>query len=210
MELSDQEALTRVAGTPHHQGVIADTVPFPYAELVDVLQRTPRLLVVGDQIQDPHNLGAVLRTAEAVGAGGLIVPKDGSVPVTPVVEASAAGAAARVAVCRVTNIARTLETLKQHGYWSIGLVPKGGVDLYDLDVPERAVVVIGGEAGMRPLVAKRCDFAVSIPMFGQIESLNASVAAAIVLYELVRKWGRAAGTPRGTPNGAEKEGASSP
>jgi 23S rRNA (guanosine2251-2'-O)-methyltransferase len=158
-------------------------------ELDRLIERMPRLLVMADQMQDPHNLGALLRTAEAAGAGGVIIPKDGSVAITATVEAAAAGAAALVPVCRVTNAVRTLQTLKEHGYWSIGLIPRHGTDLYQLECPDRVVVVVGGETGMRPLVAKHCDFATSIPMFGQVESLNASVAAAIVLYELRRRWG---------------------
>ena len=92
-------------------------------------------------------------------------------------------------MCRVTNAVRTLQILKERGYWSIGLIPRRGTDLYQLECPDRVVVVVGGETGMRPLVAKHCDFATSIPMFGQVESLNASVAVAIVLYELRRRWG---------------------
>lgn len=186
--VATDEILTRCAGTRHHQGIVAETGAFPYADLDQVLQAKARLLVLADQLQDPHNLGALLRTAAAVGAGAVIIPKDGSAMVTPAVEAAAAGAAAIVPVCRVTNAARALEMAKRNSYWSIGLVPSRGIDVYDLEAPERALVVLGGETGMRPLVAKGCDFVVSIPMHGPIESLNASVAAAIVLYELLRKW----------------------
>jgi 23S rRNA (guanosine2251-2'-O)-methyltransferase len=184
-----EDMLTRLAGTSRHQGVVATALPFPYVELEHALTQTPRLLIVADQIQDPHNLGALIRTAAAAGAGAVILPKDGSVPVTPTVEAAAAGAAAFVPVCRVTNAVRALRTLKGSGYWAVGLTPSRGIDLYQFDPPERVVVVIGGETGMRPLVERHCDFAVSIPMFGSVESLNASVAAAIVLYELRRRWG---------------------
>jgi len=186
---SDPQTLTALAGTARHQGVVAPVAPFPYAELDRLIERMPRLLVMADQMQDPHNLGALLRTAEAAGAGGVIIPKDGSVAITATVEAGAAGAAALVPVCRVTNAVRTLQTLKERGYWSIGLIPRHGTDLYQIEYPDRVVVVVGGETGMRPLVVKHCDFVTSIPMFGQVESLNASVAAAIVLYELRRRWG---------------------
>jgi 23S rRNA (guanosine2251-2'-O)-methyltransferase len=186
---SNQPALTALAGTTRHQGIVASAAPFPYLELNRVIERGSRLLVVADQMQDPHNLGALLRTVDAAGAGGVIMPKDGSVPMTATVEAAAAGAAALVPVCRVTNTVRALEMLKEHGYWSVGLIPRSGTDLYELDCPDRVVVVVGGETGMRPLVAKHCDFATSIPMFGGVESLNASVAAAVVLYELRRRWG---------------------
>jgi 23S rRNA (guanosine2251-2'-O)-methyltransferase len=182
------DVLTQLAGTPRHQGLVAATAPFPYADFTQIVSLAPRLLVAADQIQDPHNLGALLRTAEAVGAGGVIIPKDGSVPVTPTVEATAAGAAALVPVCRVTNLVRTLEMLKESGYWSTALVPKGGSDVYAFEPPERLLIVVGGESGIRPLVAKHCDFRVSIPMLGKIESLNASVAAGVMLYEVLRCW----------------------
>lgn len=180
--------LSALAGTGRHQGVVATAKPFPYAELEQIIAGRPSLLVLADQMQDPHNLGAVIRTAEAVGAGAVIVPKDGAVPITATVEAAAAGAAALEPVCRVTNVARTLTTLKQAGYWSMGLAATGSLELYDAEVPRPLVVVVGGEAGMRPLVARQCDFVVAIPMRGQVESLNASVAAAVALYELFRRW----------------------
>jgi 23S rRNA (guanosine2251-2'-O)-methyltransferase len=187
-EACSDETLTRMAGTPRHQGIVATTAPFPYAELEHVIETPARLLVLADQIQDPHNLGAMLRTAEAVGAGAVLIPKDSSVGVTATVEAASAGAAALLPVCRVTNAARALQQLKAGGYWTVGLVAHRGVELYQFDPPDRVVVVVGGETGMRPLVAKHCDFAVSIPMRGRVESLNASVATAIVLYELTRRW----------------------
>ena len=186
-ELCSDETLTRMAGTPRHQGIVATAAPFAYAEIDRLVETPARLLVLADQIQDPHNLGAMLRTAAAVGAGGVIIPQDSSVGVTATVEVAAAGAAAALPVCRVTNAARALQQLKAAGYWTIGLVAHGGVDLYQFNPPERVVVVVGGETGMRPLVAKHCDFAVSIPMRGAVESLNASVAAAVVLYEIVRR-----------------------
>ena len=189
------QQLASLAGTGRHQGVVAIVKPFPYAELDQVVAGRPRLLVVADQIQDPHNLGALIRTAEAVGAGAVILPKDGAVPITAAVEAAAAGAAALEPVCRVINVARTLAALKQSGCWTMALVPSGGLDLYQADLPQPLVVVVGGEAGMRRLVAKQCDVAVSIPMCGKGESLNASVAAAVTLYELFRRW-RTSRAPR--------------
>ena len=188
LRASNEQQLTSLAGTGRHQGVVAIVKPFPYVDLDLVIVRRPRLLVVADQIQDPHNLGALIRTAEAVGAGAVIVPKDGAVSITATVELAAAGAAALEPVCRVTNVARTLTKLKQSGYWSVALIPTGGLDLYQADLPQPLAVVVGGEAGMRPLVGKQSDVAVSIPMRGKIESLNASVAAAVMLYELLRRW----------------------
>lgn len=189
-EARSDETLTRMVGTPRHQGIVATAAPFAYAEIDRLIATAPRLLVLADQIQDPHNLGALLRTAEAVGAGGVLIPKDSSVGVTATVEVAAAGAAAALPVCRITNAARALQQLKVAGYWTIGLVAHGGADLYQFSPPARVVVVVGGETGMRPLVAKHCDFALSIPMRGKVESLNASVAAAVVLYEIVRRWAR--------------------
>ncbi len=187
-EACSDETLTRLAGTPRHQGIVATAAPFPYAALEGVVERRPQLLLLADQIQDPHNLGAIVRTAAAVGAGAVLIPKDSSVGVTATVEVAAAGATALVRICRITNAARALQQLKSTGYWTVGLIARHGVDLYQFDPPERVVVVVGGETGMRPLVAKQCDFAVSIPMHGKLESLNASVATAVVLYELARRW----------------------
>ena len=192
-EACSDETLTRMAGTPRHQGIVATAEPFPYVEVERVIESPPALLVLADRIQDPHNLGAILRTAEAVGAGALLIPKDGSVAVTATVEVAAAGATALIPVCRIVNAARALQRLKEVGYWTVGLIARSGMDLYRFDAPERVVVVVGGETGMRPLVAKHCDFAVSIPMRGKVESLNASVATAVVLYELARRRSGAAG-----------------
>jgi len=187
VQVSGEPQLTSLAGTNRHHGVVAVVRPFPYVDLDQVISRRHQLLVLADQIQDPHNLGALIRTAEAVGAGAVILPKDGAVPITATVEAAAAGAAALEPVCRVTNIARTLLALKRCGYWSMALIPSGGSDLYLAELPQPAVVVVGGEAGLRPLVAAHCDVAVSIPMRGKVESLNASIAAAVALYELFRR-----------------------
>jgi 23S rRNA (guanosine2251-2'-O)-methyltransferase len=186
-EACNDDTLTRMAGTPRHQGIVATAEPFPYADIERVIESQPALLVLADRIQDPHNLGAILRTAEAVGVGAVLIPKDGSVGVTATVEVAAAGAAALVPVGRITNAARALQQLKKVGYWTVGLIARSGIVLYQFDPPERVVVVVGGETGMRPLVAKHCDFGVSIPMRGKVESLNASVATAVVLYELARR-----------------------
>jgi 23S rRNA (guanosine2251-2'-O)-methyltransferase len=189
VETADDKALTMMAGTARHQGVVATSGAFPYVELDHVVANKPDLVVLADQMQDPQNLGALLRTAEAVAAGAVIVPKDGSVPVTAAVEAAAAGAAALVPVCRVTNGARALRSLKGSGYWAAGLAPRDGTDLFQFAPPRPLAVVVGGEAGMRPLVARHCDFLLSIPVLGRIESLNASVAVGVALYHVRRHWG---------------------
>ncbi len=180
--------LAALVGAARHQGVVATAAPFPYATLEEIVATRPNLLMLADQMQDPQNLGALLRTAAAVGSGAVILPKDGAVGVTAVVEAAAAGAAALLPVCRVTNVERCLRTLKESGYWAWGLVPRQGTDLFHADPPQPLVVVVGGESGMRALVAKRCDVLVSIPMWGRVESLNAAVAAAIAVYHVRRRW----------------------
>jgi 23S rRNA (guanosine2251-2'-O)-methyltransferase len=189
VQAADAQRLTSLVGHARHQGVAATCAPFPYADLSAALRSNPQLLVIADRIQDPHNLGALIRTAEAVAAGAVVIPTDGAAPVTAAVEMAAAGATALVPVCRVVNMARSLRLLRKQGYWIVGLVPRSGADLYRFDVPERVAMVVGGEAGMRPLVRAQCDFLVSIPMLGKIESLNASVATAIAVYELRRRWG---------------------
>ncbi len=180
--------LTALAGTRRHQGVVAETSPFPYAALDALLARHPRLLLLADQIQDPQNLGALIRSGDAVGAGGLLLPKDHGVSVTATVEMAAAGAAAFLPVCRVSNVHRALRLLQESGMWVVGLSPRAATSVYDCTLPDRLVLVVGGEAGMRPLVERTCDLVVSIPMQGRVESLNVSVAAAIALFEVRRRW----------------------
>ena len=182
------EQLQELVGNVQHQGIAAVAAPFPYVEVQPLVARQPRLLVLADQLNDPHNLGALLRTAEAGGADAVLLPKDGAVPVTSTVEAVAAGAAARVPVCRVTNVARTVEWLRRQGFWTAGLVPRHGIDLFQWDMQPPLVLVVGGETGIRRLVAERCDVRVSIPMAGRADSLNASVAAAVAIFEILRRW----------------------
>lgn len=187
MEPTERRELVAMVGTARHQGLVAEVAPFPFVSTERVIDSGAAMLVLVDHIQDPHNLGAIMRTAEAVGAGGLLLPEDGAVGVTASVEAGAAGAAARLPVARVKNVARALGQAKAAGYWVVGLTPGGGVDLYTADLPNRVTVVVGGEAGLRPLVAANCDWRVFVPMCKEAESLNASVAAAVVLYELYRR-----------------------
>lgn len=184
----EDAVLARLTGSTAHQGVAARTEPFRYLDLAAVLAPDPALLLVIDQMQDPQNFGALLRTAAACGVAAVIIPRDGAVGVTPAVEKAAAGAVNDVAVCQVVNVRRTLDGLAEQGYWRVGLMPRGGDDLYRKNLPDRLVVVLGGEGGIRPLVAEACDFRVSIPMAGDaIESLNASVAGAVALFELMRR-----------------------
>jgi len=188
IESSSALHLTEIAGTYRHQGLAAWCTAFPYVDIDQVLGLSARLLLVIDQLQDPQNLGAILRSCDAAGVAAVILPKDGTVGITPVVEAAAAGAASSLRVCRVTNLVRTIELLKRHGFWIVGLAAANATSLYDADFPEPIALVLGGESGLRRLVRDSCDMRVSIPMTGEVESLNASVAAAVALYELRRRW----------------------
>jgi 23S rRNA (guanosine2251-2'-O)-methyltransferase len=181
------EELRRLTGTRSHQGVAALADPFRYAELEEILALDPKTFLVLDQIQDPHNLGALIRTGAACGLDAVILPRHGAAPVTPAVERVAMGAVNDIAICRVANISRTLRMLKRHQVWSLGLSPRSGQNLFEFDLPERVAIVLGGEVGLRPLVARTCDFRVAIPLHPQVDSLNASVAGAVAMYEIVRR-----------------------
>jgi 23S rRNA (guanosine2251-2'-O)-methyltransferase len=185
-----RETLDVYAPGLRHQGVIAriDAGEVAGEELLEVPATPDRLLLALDGVQDPHNLGACLRTAEAAGASAVIIPKDRSVGLTPVVRKVAAGAAERVPVVGVTNLVRTLERLKQLGYWVTGLAGEGSEILFDVDLTGPLVLVLGAEGeGLRRLTREHCDRVVHIPMCGRIESLNVSVAAAVSLYEAYRQ-----------------------
>ena len=186
-----RQELDRIASTGAHQGVVAVTSAKQYADLDDLIASKRgqfSLLVVLDGIEDPHNLGAVLRTSEAAGADGVVIPERRAVGVTGTVAKASAGASAHLPIAKVTNIARTLEDLKSKNIWTVGLDERGK-DNYDaIDYKMDCAVVLGAEGkGLHDLVAKKCDFLVSIPMLGQVPSLNVSVAAGIVLYEVVRQ-----------------------
>lgn len=190
----DPEELERLTNGGHHQGVAAELGDFQYAnweKLVgSVRDASTACFVVLDQVQDPHNLGAILRSAAALGVDGVLVPKDRSASVTDAVVRTSAGLAFRVPVCRVTNIARTLAELKEEGFWTVGTVMDGDTDLWDVDFKMKTALVLGGEgSGIRRLVQEGCDFKARIPMADGAESLNVSVAAAIAMYEIRRQLG---------------------
>lgn len=194
----ERQDLDRLAGLPHHQGAVLRLSPFPYASVEEIVARwrdsgRPALLLILDGITDPHNFGAILRSAEAAGCHGVLVPKDRSCPVTSVVEKAAAGALAHLPVGQVVNLSRTLEGLKEEGIWTYGLaVEATSAPLFDADLTGNVALVVGSEgAGLRPLVRRHCDGLLAIPMPGAIGSLNASIAAAVALFEVVRqRWGK--------------------
>ena len=188
----DRRKLDNMSVTHSHQGVIAVAAVREYAEVEDILKAAadrgePPLIVVCDELSDPHNLGAVIRTAECAGAHGVIIPKRRSAGLTAVVAKTSAGAVSYVPVARVANLTACLKELKEAGVWVFGTAADADRAIYDADLKGPAAIVIGSEGnGMSRLVAKNCDFLVSIPMKGQLNSLNASAAAAILLYEAVR------------------------
>ena len=179
-------ALEKLAGSSAHQGVVALGAARTYADLDSVAQA--EMLVVLDGVEDPHNLGAVIRTAHAAGAGAVIIPERRAAGVTDVVAKAAAGALEHLPVVRVTNINRTLEDLKQRGYWIYGLDERGTQTHDQTDFAQRSVLVFGSEGrGLHEQVRKHCDVTVRIPLAGKISSLNVSVAAGVVLFEWRRK-----------------------
>ena len=190
---ADRRKLDGMSRTHAHQGVIALAAVREYATAESLLPSAadrgePPLLVVCDEISDPHNLGAIIRTAECAGAHGVIIPKRRSAGLTAVVGKTSAGAVAYLPVARVPNIAALLKDLKKQGVWVFGTAAEGTTSLYQADLKGPAAIVIGSEGdGMTRLVRENCDFLVSIPMKGRISSLNASAAAAILLYEAVRQ-----------------------
>ena len=187
-----RQKLDEMSQTKNHQGVIAVVSEHEYAEVDDILRSAAEkgekpFIIILDNITDPHNLGAVIRTAECAGAHGVIIPKRRSVGLTAVVGKTSAGALEYMPVARVTNIARTIEELKKHGVW-VACADMDGEDYYDASLDGAIALVIGSEGeGVSRLVKEKCDFTVSIPMYGKISSLNASVAGALLMYEVVRQ-----------------------
>jgi len=179
--------------TKSHQGVIAVVSPYVYAEVEDILnyareRNEQPFIVILDEIYDPHNLGSIIRTADASGAHGIIIPKRRAVGLTPTVAKASAGAIEYVKVAKVTNISQTIKILKEQGLWIVGMDMDGGKDYYDADLSGPIALVIGNEGeGIGKLVKENCDFIVKLPMGGKIASLNAGVAGAIAMYEVVKQ-----------------------
>jgi 23S rRNA (guanosine2251-2'-O)-methyltransferase len=183
--------LDRMAGNAAHQGVVAVTSAKQYNDLNDVIEAKRgeySLIIVLDGVEDPHNLGAILRTADAAGADGVVIPERRAASVTGTVTKTSAGASEHLPIAKVTNIARSIEELKDRNIWTVGL-DEHGKQTYDaLDYKMDCALVLGAEGkGLHDLVKKKCDFLVSIPMLGKVPSLNVSVAGAVVLYEIVRQ-----------------------
>ena len=190
---ADRRKLDNMSRTHSHQGVIALAAVREYATVDDILNAArekgePPLIVVCDELSDPHNLGAILRSAECAGAHGVIIPKRRSVGLTATVAKASAGAVEYMKVARVTNISNAISELKEKGVWVYGTAAEGSIPMYQADLTVPAAIVIGNEGdGISPLVRKHCDVMVSIPMRGRISSLNASAAASVLLYEAVRQ-----------------------
>lgn len=188
----DKERLDRLAGTGHHQGVVAIGAAYEYAEVDDILASAKEkgedpFIFILDEIEDPHNLGAIIRTANLAGAHGVIIPKRRAVGLTATVAKTSAGAINYTPVAKVTNISQTIEELKKQGLWFV-CADMGGETTYNLNLKGPIGLVIGNEGnGVSRLVKDKCDFIASIPMKGDIDSLNASVAAGVLAYEIVRQ-----------------------
>lgn len=184
------EELTRLAGSPDHQGVVAEVDPYPYADPMQLLADPSALLVVLDQVQDPRNLGAVCRSAEAAGAGGVVIPERRAAAVTAAACKASAGAVEHLAVARVRNLADWLREAREAGFWSWGADAGAPTAYTEADLSGGTVLVLGGEGkGLRPRVASSCDGLLAIPQRGRTGSLNVSAAAAVLLFEALRQRG---------------------
>jgi 23S rRNA (guanosine2251-2'-O)-methyltransferase len=188
-----RDQLTAMAGTPHHQGVVARVAGASYAPLADLLARPaelgePAFFLALDQVQDPRNLGAILRSAEVTGVHGVVVPKHHAAGLTGAVAKAATGAVEFVPVAREPNLVACLEALKREGIWVMGAVPRGGKVPWEVDLTGSLCLVLGGEGeGLRPLVTRACDLLLTLPMKGRLGSVNVSAAAAVLCFEVVRQ-----------------------
>lgn len=189
----DKIDLTKMCASSHHQGIALEVEPFRYADFDELMETVgqsgrPGFILVLDAIQDPHNLGALIRSAACAGADGVLIPKDRACGVTASAEKTSAGAVETIPVAMVTNIAHTLEALKKLGYWVYGLDGSARQSVYQAGFSGNVALVVGSEGeGIRPLVRKQCDVVMSIPQYGGVSSLNASVAGGIALFEVARK-----------------------
>ncbi|HVM74327.1 MAG TPA: 23S rRNA (guanosine(2251)-2'-O)-methyltransferase RlmB [Candidatus Saccharimonadales bacterium] len=194
VRFEDRGNLDRLANSRDHQGVVAIAAARPPATLEDILERANSskdqrgLVVLLDGVEDPHNLGAIIRTALAAGAHGIVIPERRAAGLTDTVARASAGALAHLPIAKVTNLARTMEELKEAGYWLVGLDEDGDKRYTEIDYTSPIGIIMGGEAkGLHELTRKRCDFVVSLPTTGPVKSLNVSVAAGVVLFEALRQ-----------------------
>lgn len=189
IEFVDKKTLDKLSETGHHQGIIAISYNFKYTELEDIINKNdkPKMLVLLDGLEDPHNLGSVLRVVECVGADGVVIPSRHSVQVNETVIRVSAGASSYVPVCKVVNLNACIKTLKENGFWIYGADMNGEV-MYNTNLTGNIAIVVGAEgAGLSKLTRELCDQIVSIPMQGKVNSLNASVSAGVLLYEAYRQ-----------------------
>lgn len=189
----DRQKINEMASSTSHQGIIAMVAAYKYVHFEDIIEnrankdKDPFILIL-DEIMDPHNLGSIMRTANAVGVDGIIIPKRRSVGLTAVVAKTSAGAIEYVPVAKVSNIAQTIDKIKEKGIWVAGAHMDGDKDHYNTDLKGPLALVIGNEGeGISRLIKEKCDFLVKLPMVGQVPSLNASVAAAVLMYEVFRQ-----------------------
>lgn len=193
---SDKQKLDKMVEYKNTQGIVASVTDYNYFDVDDILEyarekNEPPFIIVLDKIEDPHNLGAIIRSAECMGVHGIIIQKRNACQITDTVEKVAAGACAHVRVARVTNITETIKYLKENGLWVYGLDMEGSTSIYDTKFDGAICIVVGNEGdGISRLVRENCDFMVNIPMSGKINSLNASVSAAISIYEVERQKNR--------------------
>ncbi len=191
VQMTAKEKIEELADTKKHQGVIAMASAKQYVELEEIMARETGqlpLIVMVDGLEDPHNLGAIIRTCEAVGVQGVVIPNRRNVGLTFIVSKVSAGAIEHIPVARVVNLVQTMVTLKENGYWIVGCEASADETIYEADFDMPIVLVIGGEGkGIGRLVREHCDFLVKLPMLGKVNSLNASVAASVCLYEILRK-----------------------
>lgn len=188
LHFESKEVLNRKTGTGQHQDVVAELSEVVYSDLNELLESKPQLLLLLDKVEDPRNLGGVIRTAEAAGVGGILLPKRGSCGITPAVVKASAGAALHLKICRVVNLVRTMEQLKNEGFWLVGLDLGGEENFDQIDASLPLALVVGGEQhGLRRLVREHCDYLVRLPMKGKLSSLNLSVATGVMLYSILLK-----------------------
>ncbi|MFZ7133576.1 MAG: 23S rRNA (guanosine(2251)-2'-O)-methyltransferase RlmB [Eubacteriales bacterium] len=192
IQLVDRKKLDFSSKTGTHQGMIAIANDYGYVDIEEIIQKAQNrgempLIVILDKITDPHNFGAIIRTANACGVHGIIIPKNRSVDITPIVEKASAGAVEYMPICKVTNLTQTMKALKKMGFWIAG-ADLEGKNYYNVDMKGSLAIIIGSEGnGMSRLVKDACDFFIGVPMYGEIHSLNASVAAGIIISEAARQ-----------------------